>query len=65
MPICALFYTFAFVYLISFIRHFDDEGNTKYIYLGITIVLILTGGLIQGLVKDDLEETTEEEGESN
>ena len=60
MPVCALFYTFAFVYLISFFRHIDDIGNNKYRYLGISCTLILAGGLIQGLVKDEVVELPEE-----
>ena len=62
MPICALFYTFAFVYLISFIRNYDKYNDPlkKWGSLGVVIVLILAGGLIQGLVKDEVAELPEE-----
>lgn len=63
MPICALLYTFGFVYLISYIRNRNETGNDKYKYLGVAIILILAGGLIQGLVKDNLEEEFEEQSE--
>lgn len=62
MPVCALFYTFAFVYLISFFRNYNNMlyKNKKWVYLGIAVTLILSGSLIQGLVKDEVAELPEE-----
>jgi hypothetical protein len=59
MPVCALFYTFAFVYLISFFRNYKVMSHKKWIYLGIAGALILSGSLIQGLVKDEVAELPE------
>ena len=66
LPVCSLLYSLTFVYLITYLRNVNENGfelSSDLIPLGVAVVLLVTGVLLQTLIKSDIEGEAEKQAE--